>query len=360
MICNVYASVPFVNGGRSLILNGYDHTPPSVKRAYVDALLGEAAGFAGEAVAWDVRSLTLGGGSASTLPEEELGKMLRGLGRLLPIDRATPLYATFDPGLLTVGQANRLREAGRPLPEFRYLAAESRIAALFEMPAGEVEMAKTDLLLEQVGIDDIGMQVVVGASGQTAEEVETSLRRALRSTVQRFTLVTPTALGADARETAVGHYRRAAAWLGERGFVEQAPLHFSRNGSVNPAVLDRYAPLDGPGVAGLVCLGPCTASCADGLAWSNTGDIDAYIAAEGDSEMVTAQVVEIDTPLRRLRADLNALWRGDAVQADASRRAALTEGGLFESCGSDAVALSEWGRLCAAEAMARAAEALFR
>ncbi|WP_296011368.1 hypothetical protein [uncultured Adlercreutzia sp.] len=351
--CNLFVNIPFVNGGSQFAENVYEHTAPAVKRAYFEALLAEADGFASESL--DVRSLTLGGGSVSTVPEEELGRLLRGLKQCFGLGADIPLYATFDPGLLTIGQANRLRETGIARPTFRYLAADSAQADPLGLPAGEVEMSKMDVLLEQAGMTDIGIEVALGYREQTPRSLETTLRKALRSTVQRYRLVLPRPEARAAREELLALYEVARRWLADREFVEERPLHFSRNGSTDPYVLDFYGTNSGEAV-GTLSLGVSSVSCLDGMIWTNTGDIDAYLASRGAPDVTTESVVALDETQQRLRCQLAALWRGEAAPMTAALADVLSESGFFLPT-SDGCVLANWGRLNHREAFATFAAA---
>lgn len=356
--CNVFVNVPFVNGGALMAENVYDHASPAVKRAYVEALLGEAEGFAQEAADLDIRSLTLGGGSVSTLPEQELGTLLRGLARVFPLTRETPLYATFDPGLMTVGQANRLRETGRFLPQFRYFCANGAEAALLDMPSGEVEMSKTDQLLEQVGAPGVGMQIALAIPGQTERELEDTLRKAVRGTVERIIFVVPAAgIATDDLGSAAALYERGRRWLADRGFSEDCLLHFSRDGSTDPFDRDFYGAPAGEPATGTLCLGPSTVSCLDGLLWSNSGDVDAYIASRGNAELITAAASALDEETVALRSVLGDLYRGGRVALPQPVRATLPRE-LFCEGEEGSVALTPAGRLCHRAAFAQLAEAV--
>ena len=185
--CDLFINIPFTTRAvDALDTNCYANTPPAVKRAYLQAVLAEMEGFSEEARELAVTSVTLGGGSASTLPADDLRRLLRGIARAFDTPRDVPVFATFDPGLLSIGQALELKAFGSPRIDLRYFTSDAREANLLGCPAPETETKKTDIVLEHAGIADIGMHVALGMVGQSEESLLKTLRAARRSSVKRF------------------------------------------------------------------------------------------------------------------------------------------------------------------------------
>ncbi len=325
--CDLFVSIPFVvNPAAGIDDNAYARTSPTVKAAYVNALLREMEGFADEASDWNVRSVTLGGGTVSSLSAENLRDLLQGMSQRLPVSRTTPVFATFDPGRISTAHANEVRAFGAPHLTLRYFTADLREGDLLGFPSSEAEMGKTDILLDNLGLEGIGMKVAVGVPGQTEETLLRTLRLANRAVTQRMelTMVRPAApeqscapaadTAADPQQAAQRERLFAAActWLADHGYQRDAVRAFSR-GQQNPLVSNWYGaaaadPAD-PSSCGRVAFGSGTLSAMGGMLWSNTGDVNRYIQHSSDPQAITEQAVELDEAARVLQAELDRAYR---------------------------------------------------
>lgn len=235
--CNLFISVPFA--ARS------DNEPfgdpvrrsasPALKRAYVEAVVREMEGFSEDAEELAIESVTLGTGTTNSLPVADLHLVLSSAKRLFSIAPETPVYAAFDPGLLSAASLDELRSLGDPRPDFRYLTSDPRESEALGRPDAETEMRESDALLKRVGVRAIGMQVAVGIAGQTKDSLTRTLCDMRRPCVERIELVplrpeSPLALPDD---DAAALLRHASEWLSEHGFAPSGPLRFVR-GEDNP------------------------------------------------------------------------------------------------------------------------------
>lgn len=355
--CDVFVSIPFtIDDGVKVDGAVYPHTAPAVKKAYLDAVLAEMQGFAEEASELSVHSVTFGTGSLSTIPADELHRVLQGATRILALPREVLVFATFDPGLVSIGHVNELKAFGRPRMDLRYFTSDVREGEALGRPASETEMQKTDLVLEHAGLSDLGMQIVVGLRGQSESTLLRTLRTANRSTVSRFHLVplppgSPLAAEAD---DAVRLYACARTWLCEHGFAQRTALQFARVGSENPLWENRYTSPASSADHEVLSFGPATFSCSGGLLWENEADINVYIERCDDPQAITAQVAALDDRARALRAEFDALYRCASVPYDATRHHELVNDGLM-TWDDNAVRLSNLGCLRFQEAFAHLA-----
>lgn len=329
--CDLFINIPFTTRPIDVLdTNCYANTPPAVKRAYLQAVLAEMEGFSEEAHELAVTSVTLGGGSASTLPADDLRRLLRGIARTFDTPRDVPVFATFDPGLLSIGQALELKAFGSPRIHLRYFTSDAREANLLGCPAPEMEAKKTDIVLEHAGIADIGMHVALGMVGQSKESLLKTLRTARRSSVKRFVLVPalPGHMLASSNDAEL--YDCACTWLEQHGFERRGPLCFALKGAENPLEENWYtSPLSARDHEILSC-GPSTLSCSGGLMWSNIGDIDRYIESCTNPQAITAHVAALDDATRKLRDEFATLYRGESISFDAERHGQAVENGLLE------------------------------
>ncbi len=340
--CDLFINIPFTTRAvDALDTNCYANTPPAVKRAYLQAVLAEMEGFSEEARELAVTSVTLGGGSASTLPADDLRRLLRGIARAFDTPRDVPVFATFDPGLLSIGQALELKAFGSPRIDLRYFTSDAREANLLGCPAPETETKKTDIVLEHAGIADIGMHVALGMVGQSEESLLKTLRAARRSSVKRFVLapVLPGHTLASSNDDAAELYDCARTWLEQHGFERQGPLRFALEGAENPLEENWYTnPLSARDHE-VLSFGPSTLSCSGGLMWTNTGDIDRYIENCTDPQAITARVAVLDDVARIQRDEFATLYRGESVPFDAERHERAIENDLLERTSDEDEAL---------------------
>lgn len=336
--CDLFVRIPFVvNAIPGIDDNSYDHVAPAVKTAYVEALLREMESVAEDAASWNVRSITLGGGTVSSLSADDLRRLLQGMAKHLPCGSGTPLFATVDPGRLSTAHANELRAFGDTRLSLRYFTADLREGDAIGFPSSEAEMSKTDVLLDNLGLANVGMKIAVGIPGQTEATLLRTLRLANRSTVKRMELV---ALPPSKADEAADPQRAveleqlfatARHWLEEHGYRRDTVRAFSRSeqdegddspataagspspSNANPLVVNWYgaaaANPASPGACGRVSFGSGTLSAFDGLLWSNVGDVNRYIQGSPDPESITDQVAELDDAARSVQSLLDAAYR---------------------------------------------------
>lgn len=349
--CNLFISVPFA--ARDVDEPFGDpvrrNASPALKRAYVEAVVREMEGFSEDAEELAIESVTLGTGPTNALSAADLHLMLASAKRLFSIAPETPVYAAFDPGLLSAASLDELRSLGDPRPDFRYLTSDPRESEALGRPDAEAEMRESDALLERVGVRVIGMQVAVGLAGQTKDSLTRTLCDMRRPCVERVELVplrpeSPLALPDD---DAAALLRHASEWLSEHGFAPSGPLRFVR-GEDNPYFVDRFAPVLTLADRETLSLGPGTASSVGGLAWSNTDDFALYLKRSADETAITERVSAVDEEALALHARLDALHRGEPIAYDPAAHDSLIDEGLLRPVGSEgrrAVELSDKGRL---------------
>lgn len=367
--CHLFVSIPFVIGeagwdGEPV----YPNTAPEVKRAYLNAVLAEMRGFADDAGDLDIASLTFGTGSLSTVPEADLRDFLTSMRGLFSIAPRTPIFASFDPGLISIGQVNELKAFGDPRLEFRYLTSNVDEAFALGMPMGETEMKKTDIVLENAGLRNVGIKVAVGIAGQTTETLEKTLRDANRSIIDRFELVAVRegfgrALPDDDAAALLGH---ACSWLERHGFGATTPVRFVREGAAENPVQDlRFAAGTDAASTAILSFGPSTLSVFDGMLWANTGDLATYLAKSNDPAAITKEVIKLDDHAKSVRQKFDTLYRGcGSMPFDEVAHASLLDAGFLTWDGGaqcserSAVRLSEKGRLRYEQVLEQLARAL--
>lgn len=333
--CNLFVSIPFVSCGVEWeTAPVYGATPPAVKRSYLKAVLAEMRGFAEDAPSLEVASVTFGTGSMSAIPEADLREFLNEIRRVFPIAHTAPVYATFDPGLLSIGQANELRAFGAPRFEFRYLTSNFDEATTLGVPSGETELKKTSILLEQTGLEGIVVRIAVGVSGQTIATLEKTLRDALCSTVEGFELLSlrEGCAAAQSDDDAALLLEHARTWLEAHGFRPTTPTRFMRESADDAYHANLYTPIDGNGGPMTLSFGPSTVSAYDGLLWTNAGDINRYIRESTDPEAITERVISLNGIIAEQRRMFDALYRGESVAIENERFETLAEEGFLVEC----------------------------
>lgn len=302
---DIFINIPFAvtpaQGIDEGLLTGVS---PAKKRAYVDALLTEIEGFSDESYAWDIRSLTLGGGTISSLSAEDFRRLMLGIKRCLPLTPDTPVFATADPGGLTVGHTNELRACGQPQLVMRYFTSDIREADVLGVRSPEAEMGKSDILFDQAGITKLAMKVAVGIAGQTPETLLRTLRLANRTGVVRFELL---CVGGECNEEL---FELATNWLVEHGFKRVTTYDFAKPGGENPLVTNWYQAATGDEPqCGRIAFGCATLSVDDTMMWSNTGNIDTYRSCADNVDMILESTLKLTDEIRQQQRELDAAYR---------------------------------------------------
>ncbi len=354
--CEVFFRLPFVVHAAGALDEGlYAGTESAVKHAYLDAVLEEVRGFVADTgdVGAKVGSVTLGGGSLSAFPADEVRRFFREVARIMALPRSTPVFAQIDPGLFSVGHAAELKAFGQPHIDIRYFTSDLTEGELLGCSVSEAEMQKTDMVLEHSGISDVGMRIVVGLRGQSEKALIKTLSTARRSTVHRFDLVPLSLdhpLAAPLEETST-LYDCAYDWLENHGYHRRTALHFAQDGHENPLALWWYTPLERDNDHAVLAFGCGALSCFDGMMWMNTGDVNHYIRSCNDPQAITESVVTLDEPSRRLRERMNELYHCGWIHNDVCDESLVEEGLLARK--GDEVALTTKGCLLIPEVFRR-------
>lgn len=344
MSCTLRINIPFAIGRCDYYGRGLRRSEtPAAKHAYLDALVAEARATCPDIATADdqVTRIVFHNGSLGTVEPERLRGLLRELRSAAPIAEGCKVSAEVDPGLVSTALVGELKMQGLDVLRFHYFTSDEPETERLGRARGDLEMAKTRIVMDSAGFHNFDMQVLVGLRGQTEKTLLKTLRDvALIDGVHHFTLVTPGGGLAAGEDQAAALGKTARAFLVEHGFGAYAPGCFAHEGHELPeaetggargaggsgtceeacaARLGATAPAAGVPSGSVVSLGPGGLSHLDGLSWQNVDDFDAYVRAHGDSAKLTAWV----------REDAAEGATGGTTAADATAAAATAAEGAM-------------------------------
>lgn len=144
--------------------------------ALVTALLSELESY-GTRVGIDAETIFVGGGTPTTLPAEQLERLLRGLRRYAR--KGVEFSVEANPATVSAEVAEVLRSGGVTRVSIgaqSFDAGELRVLERIHRPA---QVEETVARLRGVGIENINLDLIFGIPGQSLERWKCNLRAAL-------------------------------------------------------------------------------------------------------------------------------------------------------------------------------------
>lgn len=361
--CDIHLHIPFVIAPCPYLEGTFSpHTQPAVKLAYMQSLMEELKQFVHEGVC--PRSITIGGGAATTIDEHMFAVLEGGLREVYSYTAhnhtnhaasssscppsgsvsapVLPVSVSADPGLLSSAALARFAGLGANRIIMRYFTSDPREADVLGMPCAGVEMQKTQKVIECSSVQNIDMQVLIGIPGQTGKTLIRTLDDAAMSRPVHFELL-PYGLDAsqaDANAEESRLFEIAAHWLEAHGYQAYTASCFVLVDRVDSQRINEVHRWN---EAAELNLGAGTTSAFDGMLWSTTADIDVYIEHANDPAAITVAATAIDETAARLRAQFAQLYQLSSIPFDARWQSLVDEGLLMRK--GDQVCLSGAGRL---------------
>lgn len=241
-------------------------------RAYCHALVREMEAAAPDFEDSCVVSVCFGGGSPTALPRGELAALMRKIRSLFTISPEAEITVEEIPPCLTAAQMVELQRISMNRLHVNLVTGRQkdceRLGLGFNLPASETAL----ILAQMYGIRHYAAQLTYGLPEQTEANLLTSLRFAVKFNAPEIVLVS-----ADDKPDAHHDMLEAArAYLGQKGYQEYLPLRFAKPGHACRQALGKAGQED------VLCFGPSTVSRTDGIIYSTTDNIHAYMAAPCD------------------------------------------------------------------------------
>lgn len=249
--------------------------------AYIAALAGEAARYGRLAGTFD--TLYAGGGTPSLLSETQLAALFAALKPLTgPLAALRETTFEANPESVTERKAAFLRAAGINRISMGLQAAQERLLKKLGRIAMPDDFIKAFGCFRKAGFDNISGDLMSGLPGQTLDDFSASLELLLGLGPEHISLYPleiheDTPLGRqgieEEPEAAAEMYGKAVRELARRGYERYEISNFARPGRASVHNLNYWEQ------GSYLGLGTAAASYIEGERWTNTADLDEYLAA---------------------------------------------------------------------------------
>jgi oxygen-independent coproporphyrinogen-3 oxidase len=320
--------------------------------AYVDALLAELE-LEREALAPELESLYLGGGTPTLTEPGSLERLLRAL------PRAEEVTIEANPETVTPALAALLREGGVTRVSLGAQSFQPRLLSVLDRRARPDDLRRAFHVLREAGFDNLSLDLIYGIPGQSAADLDADLGEALALEPEhisayeleakpgtRFTHAHGEELERQA-EAMESYFERVVARLTQAGYRWYETANFCLDGARDLRSRHNLGYWRGRDYLGL---GIGAVSTIAGCRWRTTPRLGRYLASlqagerpERELEQLPGSVRRTERVLLGLRLDepLSLEGLGNAVDAAAVER--LQRLGLVASDGGE-LTLTERGR----------------
>lgn len=263
---HLFVHLPIAGAARRLYAASVYRLNESGCRDYCRALSREIEMAAPDFMESCVVSVCFGGGSPTALPQGELAALMRKIRSLFTVVPDAEITVEEVPPCLTAGEMVQFQQIGMNRLHVNLVSGRQkdceRLGLGFNLPTSE-----TALILPQMyGIRHYAAQMTVGLPEQNEANLLTSLRFAVKFNAPEIVLA------CTAPEKADGMLKAARAYLADREYAEYLPLRFAKPGHTCRQELGKAGGED------VLCFGPSTVSRTDGVVYSTTDDLCAYMA----------------------------------------------------------------------------------
>ena len=328
--------IPFCVRQCSYCSYAYCTYDPQVIRAYGQALLAEIESCRGQYDDYEVRAVSIEGGSPALLGADVLSRVIRSMRRAFTCSEDLQISLETMPGDYSRALMEKMRDAGVNLWIIGLQTAQKAEHDILERPYRFDAVSMADLAIRTFDPRFLSFDLLTGIPGQTCHSLEQTLLKCLYYAPDHMT-VYPLSVRPDTRLkkkiesgqiSAVSPadtedlQKFAATFLAERGFVRYTAYDYAR--SPHPVrFADRSIPAVPEDWADLCLnryrllylqdceylgLGYHAASCMDGCLWENGHSLQEYIDHSTEIEITSANLVRPDPErLEQIRARKRSL-----------------------------------------------------
>jgi oxygen-independent coproporphyrinogen-3 oxidase len=154
---------------------GLDH----LKSPYAGALMSEADTIAGEWTGVPFASIFLGGGTPTTLPPGEIGRLLRHLRGRFDVEVGAEVTSEANPDTVDAGSLAALRKAGVTRLSMGVQSFDPSILESLERIHSADSARRAYAHAREAGFDDVNLDFIYGARGETIESWRRTLEEAV-------------------------------------------------------------------------------------------------------------------------------------------------------------------------------------
>ncbi|MCD7817576.1 MAG: hypothetical protein LUH07_00760 [Lachnospiraceae bacterium] len=261
------------------------------KNMYLEAAMREVLSYEGELEEYEIRAIRLGGGSATVMKPDLLGKLLSLVRHKLPV--AKGVEVSFDALPNTIGTPSLTGiAAGNPnRTEMMMRSDNDEELKTLNCAFRTQDVRNALFFLNKFHVNNISLTVNYGIPGQTMNSWHDTLHTCTNIRPHHITiepLAVTDAEGMPDEQTRFEMYDHACSYLVEKGYIQYAGGLFCQ-----PRHEYRFEALK---MNGASCIGIGVNACTvlDGYFTRNTNNCGLYVKNAGDFSKLTSQVYKVD------------------------------------------------------------------
>ena len=178
-MAGLYVHIPFCKK-RCLYCDFFSTTLLERREEYVEALLKEIVARKHEA--GEIRTIYLGGGTPSTLPAEDIQRILEAIGTA----HATEITMEINPGDATQEYVQAIREAGINRLSIGIQSFQDRLLTLIGRRHTAQQALTAVRMVQEAGFDNLSIDLMYALPTQTMEEWKADIETAIGLNVQHI------------------------------------------------------------------------------------------------------------------------------------------------------------------------------
>jgi oxygen-independent coproporphyrinogen-3 oxidase len=226
-----------------------------------------------------------GGGSPSVMNSDALAKLLRGLRDRLDFERGAETTIEIMPQTVGTPSLSGLKAGAfnRISLSMQSAIPEELVTLDCDFTLGDVRNAV--LFCDYFNFKNINLDLMYGVPGQTESSMTRTMRAALSFSPSHISLYPFP--GATGNFPSDSFRQQAEELLFKAGYRQYTTYHFAKNGRESKYLRLRYEGMD------YVGLGLGARSLVNGISYTNTTDLDTYIANSADFEHIVTNIVKL-------------------------------------------------------------------
>ncbi|OGF50940.1 MAG: hypothetical protein A2231_06605 [Candidatus Firestonebacteria bacterium RIFOXYA2_FULL_40_8] len=124
-----------------------------------------------------VKTVFIGGGTPTVLPEVELDKILTGLSKFAKIIENAEFSVEANPGTLTLNKLKMMRKAGVNRLSIGMQSTDDKVLKLFGRPHDYKKFLESYKMVRDAGFTNVNIDLIFGAPGQKLSGIKKDLER---------------------------------------------------------------------------------------------------------------------------------------------------------------------------------------
>ena len=288
------------------------------KNAYLAALKKEILSYEGDLDEYEIRAVTLSGGSATVMSPDRLGDLLRTVREKLPVSKGVEISVDAHPLTICTPALTGIASGHPNRMELIIHSDNQQELETLGCSFTEQHIQNAILFFKRFHMNNVGMTISYGIPGQTLHSWMQTLRACsiihpAHMTIQALHAEKEAPVNGPSETERRNMYKDACRFLSENGYLQYSATHFAlpHHGWLYQLLMMEGASCLGMGVG--------AKSFYDGYVVRNTNNLKRYISNAGDYEKITAQVSEADDETAMQRYVSLRLTSTDGLSRDAFR-----------------------------------------